>query len=163
MAPRRGLHPFFAQWRRCAGQLEPEGWMTSRPAWRPENEGAAGAGPLGTENDGRQSVRVKVVNPVWNGSGYIERKTANFYVAEGRAVFVGDDQLRLIASHPKNKAASWRAATGYERIQRTMTRAELRHLPVVRPEILLTDRSTRARRGFAGRSGPVRVLQEVER
>jgi hypothetical protein len=136
--------------------------MTGPPVGRPATQGAAGAGPLGTQNDGRQSVRVKVVNPVWNGSGYIERKTANFYVAEGRAVFVGDDQLRLIASHPKNKAASWRAATGYERIQRTMTRAELRHLPVVLPEKLLTDRSTPARRGFVGRSGPVRLLHEAE-
>ena len=143
--------------------MEPEGWMTSRPAWRPENEGAAGAGPLGTENDGRQSVRVKVVNPVWNGSGYIKRKTANFYLAEGRAEFVGEDQLRLIESHPKNKGASWRAATGYERVDRMMTRAELAHIPLVRPEILLTDRSTPTRRSFSGRSGPVRVLQEVER
>lgn len=136
--------------------------MTSPPARRPETQGAAGAGPLGMESDGRRSSHVKVVNPVWNGSGYIKRKTANFYAAEGRAEFVGEDQLRLINSHPKNRAASWKAATGYERVHRVMTRAELAHLPVVRPAILLTDRSTRARRSFAGRSGPVRVLREPE-
>lgn len=136
--------------------------MTGPPVGRPETQGAAGPSPLGKEVDGRRSAHVKVVNPVWNGSGYVKRKIANFYVAEGRAVFIGDNQLRLITSHPKNKSASWRAAAGYERIHRTMTRAELRHLPVVRPQILLREGSTRPRRGFVGRTGPVRLIQESE-
>jgi hypothetical protein len=137
--------------------------VTGPPAALPETHGAVGAGPLGKERDGRRSTYVKVVNSVWNGSGDIKRKTAKDYVDEGRAVFLGENQLRLIESHPKNRVASSRAAAGYERIQRTMTRSELAHLPAVRPEILLTDRSTPARRGFAGRSGPVRVLREPER
>lgn len=136
--------------------------MSGPPAVRPETQAAVGAGPLGTERDGRRSA-VKVVNPAWNGSGYIKRKTANFYVAEGRAIFVGEDQLRLIESHPKNRAASWRAAAGYERVHRMMTLEELAHLPVVRPELLITDRSTPARRSSSGRNGPVRVLREPER
>ena len=136
--------------------------MTGPPAARSETQGAAGAGPLGKERDGRRSA-VKVVNPAWNGSGYIRRKTANFYVAEGRAVFVGEDQLRLIESHPKNRAASWRAAAGYERVDRMMTLEELAHLPVVRPGLLIRVRSTLVRRSSSGRSGPVRLLREPER
>jgi hypothetical protein len=137
--------------------------MTGPPAGRPETQGAAGAGPLGKDRHPRRSAHVKVLNAVWNGSGYIKRKTANFYVAEGRAVFAGEDQLRLIESHPKNRAASWKAATGYERVHRMMTLSELAHLPVVRPALLITDRSRPARRSFAGRSGAVHVLREPER
>jgi hypothetical protein len=56
------------------------------------------------------SSKIKVINSVWNGTGMIKRKVADFYVAEGRAVFVGEGQLRLIESHPKNQAAAARAA-----------------------------------------------------
>jgi hypothetical protein len=136
--------------------------VSETPAGMPGEQGAVGAGPLGRAEDGRNSVHVKVVNPVWNGSGYIKRKMANYYVAEGRAEFVGENQLRLIESHPSNKAASWRAAAGYQRVDRIMTRDELAHLPVVRPELLLTDRSRSARHAFSGRSGPVRVIRAPE-
>jgi hypothetical protein len=133
--------------------------MSVQPAERPEANVAEGAG-LSGQTKGRTCAYVKVTNPVWNGSGYIKRKTANFYVGEGRAIFVGEDQLRLIESHPKNRAAYWRAAQEYLRVHRTMTRVELSHLPVVRPDVLLTDRSVPVHRTPAGRSGRVRVLMQ---
>lgn len=55
------------------------------------------------------SSKVKVVNSVWNGPGVIKRKVAEYYVAEGRAEWVGERQIRLIESHPKNLAAAERA------------------------------------------------------
>jgi hypothetical protein len=60
------------------------------------------------------SAKAKVVNAVWNGSYEVRRKTANHFVAEGRAVWVGRDQLRLLLTHPKNQAAAARAAKGYQ-------------------------------------------------
>ena len=54
------------------------------------------------------SSKVKVVNPVWNGSGLIKHKVAEYYVSEGRAKWVGS-QLRLNPSHPLNVAAAARA------------------------------------------------------
>jgi hypothetical protein len=55
------------------------------------------------------STKVKVVNPVWNGNGRITRKVADFYASEGRAEWVGRDQIRLVLTHPKNQAAAARA------------------------------------------------------
>ncbi len=54
--------------------------------------------------------KVTVTNPVWNGLTRIRRKDADYYVAEGRAVWIGE-RLRLVESHPKNLAAAARAAT----------------------------------------------------
>ena len=76
---------------------------------------------------------------------------------DGRAIFMGTDQLRLIESHPKNLAAAATAAAGYEGVNRTMTLEELKHLPVMRPHIAYTDRSVPATRHMSGRSGPVRI------
>lgn len=56
------------------------------------------------------SAKVKVVNPVWNGNGIIKRKVADYYVSEGRAEWIGEDQLRLVATHPKNQVAAERAS-----------------------------------------------------
>jgi hypothetical protein len=56
---------------------------------------------------------VQVVNSVWNGSGYIKRKVADYYAGEGRAEWIGSGQLRLVMSHPKNIAAAERAAKAY--------------------------------------------------
>ena len=56
------------------------------------------------------SAKVKVVNAVWNGRGLLKRKVAEYYVAEGRAEWVGEGQLRLVLSHPKNMAAARAAA-----------------------------------------------------
>jgi len=112
------------------------------------------------------------VNAPWNGSGYIKRKKAEFYVKEGRAVFVGTsrhpdrnemiDQVRLIDSHPDNIKAAATAALGYETIRRNMTLDELRHLPMVRPQMAYTDRSVPATRRLGGRSGTVRIIRTGE-
>jgi len=105
--------------------------MTGPPGTRPEMQGAVGAGPLGETAGKKVSTHVKMVNSVFNGSGYLKRKVAEYYVAEGRAEFVADDQLRLIESHPKNRAAARRAARGYENVTRAMTTAEMKHLPII--------------------------------
>jgi hypothetical protein len=58
---------------------------------------------------------VKVVNDVRNVGenrkrpGRISRKDAEHYIKRGRAEWVGQDQLRLILSHPDNVAAAARA------------------------------------------------------
>jgi len=123
----------------------------------PAPQEAAGAGPRGRSTESKLSSHVRVVNSPWNGSGFIKRKKADRYVKDGRAVFVGTDQLRLIESHQKNLAAATRAGAGYEAIERTMTLEELKHLPVMRPRIAYTDRSIPATRHISGRNGPVRT------
>jgi hypothetical protein len=130
------------------------------PAEPPATQEAAGAGPRGSiKNEGvRLSSHVRVVNAVWNGSGFIKRKKADRFVKEGRAVFVGTDQLRLIESDPRNLAAAAKAAAGYVAIRRTMTLQELKHLPVMRPRIAYTDRSIHAARQVAGRKGATRIV-----
>jgi hypothetical protein len=126
--------------------------MTGPPGVRPEMQGAVGAGPLGERAAKKLSTHVKIVNSVFNGSGYLKRKVAEYYVAEGRAEFVADDQLRLIESHPKNRAAARRATWGYENVTRVMTIAEMKHLPIIQ------RRKSTGRHGALGRSTPDRVL-----
>jgi hypothetical protein len=142
--------------------------MNSPPAERSATQEAAGAGPRGKKTARTLSSHVRVVNPVWNGSGFIRRKKADFYVKGGRAVFVGSvrhpdrdemiDQLRLIESHPDNVRAATTAAAGYEAITRTMSLGELAHIPVMRPQIAYTDRTVPATRHVGGRRGPVRIV-----
>lgn len=107
--------------------------MTGPWVARPKTQEADGAGPRGSEKPKVLSAYVRVVNAVWNGSGYIKRKKAEHYVKEARAVFVAPDQLRLIQGHPRNLAATASAAAGYESITRTMTLDEMAHLPMMRP------------------------------
>ena len=105
--------------------------MTEPPSVWPIQE-AVGAGPL-SKMTPRLPGHIKVVNSVWNGSGYIRRKTALYYVMQGRAEFLADGQLRLIEAHPKNRAAAHRAAKGYEDVRRPMTLDEMAHLPIIKP------------------------------
>jgi hypothetical protein len=58
--------------------------------------------------------RVKITNPANNGKPYLRRKDADYYVRTDRAVWVGVDQIRLIDTHPRNRAAREAAAHGYE-------------------------------------------------
>ena len=105
--------------------------MNSPPATRPVTQEAAGAGPRGKGTPRKLSSHVLVINAPWNGSGYIKRKKAEFYVKEGHAIFVGSarhphrdemiDQLRLIESHPDNVRAAKTAAFGYMAIRRTVS------------------------------------------
>jgi hypothetical protein len=49
--------------------------------------------------------KVQIVNSVCNDTGLIRHRTAEYFVAEGRAVWVAAGQIRLVESHPKNIAA----------------------------------------------------------
>jgi hypothetical protein len=127
---------------------------------------ARGGDARGTQKAGGNVAYVRVSNPAWNGSPVIRRKDAKHYVTTGRAVWLcnhGDDsdQIRLLDSHPTNRAITAEAATGYRRAAAVMIRRpeELRHIPVLLPRKALTDRTIRVQRHFAGRSGPVRTQQ----
>lgn len=134
--------------------------MTGPPLTRPHAREAVGAGPLG-ETMAQKSAWVKVVNAPWNGQGFIKRKVAEFYVKEGRAEIVGSvktidgrrqDLVRMSEFHPKNQAAARRAALGYERVDRQMTRAEMKHVPIIEP------RRSRRGHGALGRITTDKVL-----
>ena len=116
--------------------------MTGPPALRPAIQEAREASSRSNANTAHPYV--KVVNPVWNGHGYIKRKLANRYAAEGRGTFVDDEQnqLRLDLSHPKNRAAAAKAADGY-RLDRMLSKDEIAHVPVVRAGIALRDALTK--------------------
>src|ERR1035441_9383881 len=58
----------------------------------------------------RNPKYVRVINPPWIDLKVVKRKKAEFYVREGQAVFVGDDLLRMVESHPKFRAAVAQAA-----------------------------------------------------
>ncbi len=124
-----------------------------------DNRILLGPVPVDERPEVRRSYRVKVVNPIWNGSGTIRRKKAEHYVLHGRAEWVGSEQVRMLMSHPANRAAAAEAAAAYESVKRTMSREELAHLPLANVEIAYTDRSVAATRHVAGRSGPVRVIR----
>jgi hypothetical protein len=123
------------------------------------NQNPLGPVPAEGGQSERRSYQVKVVNAIWNGSGTIRRKKAEHYVLHGRAEWLGSEQVRMLMSHPANRAAAAEAAAAYESIQRTMSREELAHLPVANVQIAYTDRSVAATRHVAGRSGPVRVIR----
>jgi hypothetical protein len=82
---------------------------------------AAAAGVARSESPAAPTVaaklssRVKIVNSVSNGSGFVRRRDAEFFIASGRAVHagkdaVGRDQIRLFDEHAQNRAAARRAA-----------------------------------------------------
>ncbi|MGO4884237.1 MAG: hypothetical protein ACLP59_25965 [Bryobacteraceae bacterium] len=107
--------------------------------------------------------KIRIINPVENGSNITSRKRALQFVQAGRAVFVGSNLMRFIDVDPRNQAAALRAARGYVEVDRMMTKAEAANIPLVRPakaiREAMTDRSaSRPRRAPGGRSGPVRVL-----
>jgi hypothetical protein len=76
------------------------------------------------------SKKIQVVNSVTNDQGFVRRKDAEFFVKEKRAEWVGQEQIRLIMSHPKNQAAAKRATAwtleptpvGRDRISQTLQR-----------------------------------------
>jgi hypothetical protein len=106
--------------------------------------------------------KVRITNPIDNGSNLTSRKRALQFVEAKRAVFVGDNSIRFIENDPRNQAAHRRAAAEYNAVDRTMTRQELANIPLVRPGKALreasTNRTQAARRHVAGRSGPVQVI-----
>lgn len=76
-------------------------------------------------------AKVKIVNPVENGSQFTSRKRALQYVRTGRASFVGRDQIRFLETDQRNKAAATRAAIGYVLSKRMLTKRELQGIPFV--------------------------------
>ena len=154
--------------------------MTGPPAAR-LTRNAETVDPSGPKDTPKVSSYVRVTNPARNGPPYLRRKDAEHYVTVGRAVwlrcegprpervqYAGGllvyDQVRLLDSHPKNRAAAVEAAAGYRRAAAVMVRRpeELLHLPVLLPRIALTDRRVRGYRHIVGRSGPVRAVQRRE-
>jgi len=98
-----------------------DGWgvTVTSPATMPvAPQEAAGAGPRGKETGSRLSPYVRVLNAVWNGSGYIKRKVANRYIGEKRGHFLDNacTQMLLDMKHPANMAAAVRASVGYHRV-----------------------------------------------
>ena len=106
--------------------------------------------------------KVRITNPIENGSNLTSRKRAMQFVEAKRTVFVDDNSIRFIETDPRNRAAHRRAAAEYNAVNRTMTRMELANIPLVRLGKALTEaltkRSQTPRRRVAGRSGPVRVI-----
>jgi hypothetical protein len=115
-------------------------------------------GPVSAENKpgSKRSYRVKVVNSIWNGPGTIRRKKAEHYVSVGRAEWVAPDQVRMVTSHPENRAAAARAKEGYVSITRTMSLEEIARLPMARPRVAYMNRSLPTNGLDEGRGGPVR-------
>ena len=103
------------------------------------------------------SRKVKIVNPVENGAAVTSRKRALQFIQAGRAVFVGQNQIRFVESDPRNQAAAERATRGYAAVDRKMTETELRNIPLVRPtralREMMTDRA-RAKGGRPPQGGP---------
>jgi|SRR5579862_1386633 len=112
------------------------------------------------------ATKVRIINPVENGSNITSRKRALQFVNAGRAVFVGTNLMRFIEADPRNQAAVRRAAQGYESVRRMMTKSEIANIPLVRPakalrEAMTVRATTPARRTPYGRTGPVRVVVQT--
>jgi hypothetical protein len=88
---------------------------------------------------------VQVVNSIWNGSRFVKRKRAAHLVSAGRACWVGECQLRLLTSHPKNMEAAARAAEGYH-TPRSANFEELVNLPFTNPTHAFRELMTRRHR-----------------
>ena len=71
-----------------------------------DTQEACGA-PRGSRT--RNPKYVRVINPPWIDRKVVKRKTADLYVRDGQAVYVGTD-LRMIESHPKFREAVAKAA-----------------------------------------------------
>jgi hypothetical protein len=87
------------------------------PASGPAPQEAAAAGVARQmKTTLKLSSRVKIVNNSRNTSGCIRRRDAEFLLAAGRAVYAGRDvatgrdYLRLIETHPTNRADALEAA-----------------------------------------------------
>ena len=107
--------------------------------------------------------KVRITNPIENGSNLTSRKRALQFVEAKRAVFVDDNSIRFFETDPRNQAAHSRAAAEYNAVNRTMSRKEIANIPLARPgkalmEALTTRSGGPVRRHVAGRSGPVRVI-----
>ena len=107
--------------------------------------------------------KVKITNPIENGSSLTSRKRAQQFVDARRAVFVDANSIRFVDNDPRNQAANQRAAAEYNAVNRMMTKKEIASIPFVRPGKALVEVLTKRSRvsvlpRFRGRSGPVRII-----
>ena len=107
--------------------------------------------------------KVRISNPIENGSNFTSRKRAAQFVEAGRAAFVDENTIRFLETDPRNQAAHRRAAAEYNAVNREMSRKEIANIPLVCPGRALREALTKRsnvpiRRHVAGRNGPVRVL-----
>jgi hypothetical protein len=113
-----------------------------------------------TANVSTGSKKVKIVNPIENGSNITSRKRAAQLVETKRAVFVDDSSIRLVRDDPRNQAAAQRAAKGYV-LNEQLTNAKIARLPIAMPAKAVREAHTDRSRGGRfprGRSGRVRII-----
>ncbi len=87
--------------------------MTGRSAVGPATQSAAAGVARQIRPTPKLSSRVRGLGNISNGPGLIRRRDAEFFLANGRADYIGPDQdghdlIRLIRSHPMNLAAEAR-------------------------------------------------------
>ena len=70
-----------------------------------------------TPDPGALAAKVRIVNSVSNGSGYIRRREVDHWIASGRAVWIGPNDIRLIESHKANLTAKTESAKGYDEVE----------------------------------------------
>src|SRR5260370_36579582 len=102
---------------------------------------------------------VKIINPIENGSAITSRKRAVQFVQAGRAVFLGDKFIRFVETDTRNQAAKGRAASGYQAVDRMMSKAEMANIPLVRPSLAFRESLTKRSKGYVRRS---RLLSRMD-
>jgi hypothetical protein len=109
------------------------------------------------------SKKVKILNPIENGSSITSRKRACALVDMKRAEFVGSNFIRFLNDDPRNKAAAERAARGYV-LKSEVTKVEIAHIPLVSPAKAIREAATNRSRGgrhARGRSGRVHIIANL--
>ena len=101
------------------------------------------------------SKKVKIINPIENGSAITSRNRAVQFVQAGRAVFLGHNFIRFVETDPRNQAAKKRAASGYQAVDRLMSRAEMANIPFARPGLAFAEFLTARSQGYARQGPPI--------
>jgi hypothetical protein len=113
------------------------------------------------------SQKVKIINPVENGSAITSRKKAVQFVQAGKAVFLGDNFIRFVENDPRNQAVTERAASGCQDVNRMMSKAEIANIPFARPgrafRAFLTNRPKIACVTKTARRLPFQLTSEGQR
>ena len=87
---------------------------------------------------------ILIENPAPGGERYTSRRSAERYVARGRARFVRPDRIEFIETDYRNQSASVASTDrGYDLRGRLVLR-EIRRIPCLKPVELITIRRKRA-------------------
>jgi hypothetical protein len=70
---------------------------------------------------------------------FTSRKRALQFAKTGRAVFVAGNLPRFIEADPRNQAAVQGAASGYNSVERLLSKAEIENIPLARPAKALKE------------------------